>query len=148
MVISVKSDLVDGHNHRDGQGILSSRPPDETLGIEQPDTASHGPEIARRLRKTAGSYVAQHYPTTIAAGRNARAIGADNAELWSVPLVYATPGYGDDDVVGTVGSLTVHADKEEVIEATPRAEADAALRKLHEANREAIEAAFHPPRAT
>jgi hypothetical protein len=148
MVFSVKPDLVDGHKRPDAHGVLSSLPPEETLRTEQPATASDSREIARKLRKIAGSYVAQHYPTTIAAGAIANAVGASNGELWSIPLVYATPGYGDDDVVGPVGSLTVHAHKGEVIEATPRAEAIAALRKLHEANREAIEAAFHPPRAT
>jgi hypothetical protein len=148
MISPVKSDLVNSRDHPDGQEILPSLPADKTLRTEQPDVASKGQDFARKLRRIAGLYIAQHYPTMIAAGANAQALGTENAGLWSVPLVYASPGYGDDDVVGNVGLLTIHTHRGEVVEATPRDEAVAAVRKLHEANREAIEAAVHTPGET
>ncbi len=144
----VKSDLANSRDRPDGQEVLPSLPADQALHTEQPDVASKGQDFARKLRRIAGLYIAQHYPTMIAAGPNDQALGADNAGLWSVPLVYASPGYGNDDVVGNVGLLTIHAHSGEVVEATPRHEAVAALRKLHEANREAIEAALPAPRET
>jgi hypothetical protein len=148
MISPVKSDPVNSRDHPDGPGILPSLPAEKTQRAEQPDIASKGRDFERKLRRIAGLYIAQNYPTMIAAGTNARALGADDAGLWSVPLVYASPGYGDDDVVGNVGLLTIHALRGEVVEATPRPEAVAAVRKLHEANREAIEAAVRTPRET
>jgi hypothetical protein len=148
MISSLKSDLVDARSHPDEAKVPPLLPADKALCVEQPDIASNGHDLARKLRRIAGLYIAQHYPTMIAAGTSAQALVADDTELWSVPLVYASPGYGDDDVVGDVGSLTIHAHRGEVIEATSRHEAVAALRKLHEANREAIEAAVHSSRET
>ncbi len=148
MISPVKSDHVNSHDHPDGQEILPTPPADQTTRTVQPDVASQDRDLVRRLRKIAGLYIAQHYPTTIAAGPNTQACGGADAGLWSVPLVYASPGYGTDDVVGDVGLLTIHAQRGEVVEATPSHEAVAAVRKLHEANREAIEAAFHAPAET
>ncbi len=148
MISPVKSNLVGSHDHPEGQEILPSLPAEKALCAEQPPVASKGQDFARKLRRIAGLYIAQHYPTMIAAGPDAQALGSDNAGLWSVSLVYASPGYGDDDVVGNVGLLTIHAHRGEVVDATPTHEAVAALRKLHKANREAIEAALHTPRET
>jgi hypothetical protein len=62
---------------------------------------------------------------------------------WILPLVYASPGRGDQGIVGNVGSITIEARTGNVIEVTARNDDVALVRKLHEENREAIEAAFH-----
>ena len=91
------------------------------------EATAKGRATARKIVPLA---VARRAEDFIAAGTNAQALAADHAELWSVPLVYASPGYGKDDVVGNVGLLTIHAHRGEVIEATPRDEAVAALSML------------------
>jgi hypothetical protein len=106
-----------------GQTLLPDKSPDQTV---------------RFVRKIAGLYIVQHYPNMIAAGPNPQPDSGANRELWGVPLVYASPSYG---VVGEVGQLTINARTQEIVQATPRNEAIARLKKLHEENREAIEAA-------
>ncbi len=66
-----------------------------------------------------------------------------NTDVWMLPLVYASLGYGDHGIVGGVGSITIDSRTGTVVAVTPRDEAVALVRKLHEENREAIEAAFY-----
>jgi hypothetical protein len=96
----------------------------------------------RVLRKIANQHIAERYPTTVAAGLEPRLEARGNAEVWILPLVYASTGYGDQGIVGDVGSITIDPRTGSVLEATARDEVVALVRKLHEENREAIEAAF------
>jgi hypothetical protein len=95
------------------------------------------------LRKIANRHVAQNYPTTLAAGLEPRLEVRSGADVWTLPLVYASPGYGDHGIVGTVGSITIDSLTGSVVEITARDEVVALVRKIHEENREAIEAAFY-----
>ena len=88
------------------------------------------------LRKIANRHIAQHYPTTVEVGPEARS----NA---MIPLVYASPGYGDHGIVSEVGSIAIDSRTGSVVEVTARDEVVALVRNLHEENREDIEAAFH-----
>ncbi len=99
--------------------------------------------IPRVLRKIANRHIAQYYPTTVAAGLEPRLAPRGNTDVWILPLVYASPGYGDHGIVGDVGSITIDSCTGSVVDVTARDEVVALVRKLHEANREAIEAAFH-----
>lgn len=105
-------------------------------------------DIARVLRKIANRHIAQLYPTTIAVGLEPRLVAHDSGEVWSLPLIYGSPGYGNHGIVGEVGRIAIDARTGHVVDVTPRDEAVALVRKLHEKNREAIEAAFHSARAT
>ncbi len=98
---------------------------------------------ARVLRKIANRHIAQDYPTTVAAGLEPRLEARGNADVWTLPLVYASPGYGDHGIVGDVGSITIDSRTGRVVEVTARDEVVALVRKLHEENREAIEADFY-----
>jgi hypothetical protein len=98
--------------------------------------------IARVLRKIANRHIAQHDPTTVAAALEPRLEARCDAEVWMLPLVYASPGYGNHGIVGDVGSITIDSRTGIVVEVTARDEVVALVRKLHEENREAIEAAF------
>jgi hypothetical protein len=95
------------------------------------------------LRKIANRHIAQHYPTTVAAGLETRLETRGDAEVWMLPLVYASPGYGEHGIVGDVGFITIDSRTGSVVEVTARDEVVALVRKLHEENREAIEAAFY-----
>jgi hypothetical protein len=94
------------------------------------------------LRKIANRHIAERYPTTVAAGLEPRLEARSDAEVWVLPLVYASPGYRDQGIVGDVGSITIDSRTGSVLEATARDAVIASVRKLHEENREAIEAAF------
>jgi hypothetical protein len=124
-------------NHTDD----SSSAPDGAKHLSEADriALANRTSIPRILRKIANRHIALHYPTTVAAGLEAQ----DNAGVWILPLVYASPGYGDHGIVGDVGSITIDSRTGSVVEVTPRDEVVALVRKLHEENREAIEAAFY-----
>ena len=101
---------------------LLRRPLGEGLSLpQQPHLASQGQDFPLKLRRIAGLYIAQHYPhDDCGLAMDAQGLWADNAGLLvGLPVLYPSPGYGNDDVVGNVGLLTIHADRGEVVEATP-----------------------------
>jgi hypothetical protein len=131
---------------------MKENPTDDSTSA--PDGAQHLSEadrvalanrsnIPRILRKIANRHIAQQYPTTVAAGLEPRLEARGNADVWMLPLVYTSPGYGDHGIVGDVGSITIDSHTGSVVEVTARDEVVALVRKLHEENREAIEAAFY-----
>ena len=123
----------------------SSSAPDEAQPLSEADriALANRTSIPRVLRKIANRHIAQDYPTTVAAGLEPRLLARGNADVWVLPLVYASPGYGDHGIVGDVGSITIDSRTGSVVEVTARDEVVALVRKLHEENREAIEAAFY-----
>jgi len=131
---------------------MKENPTDDFSSV--PDGAQHRSEadrialanrtsIPRVLRKIANRHIAQRYPTTVAAGLEPRLEARGDADVWILPLVYASPGYGDHGIVGAVGSITIDSRTGSVVEVTARDEVVALVRKLHEENRDSIEAAFH-----
>jgi hypothetical protein len=52
---------------------------------------SMGAELA--LGKIANRHIAEHYPTTVAAGLEPRLEARGSADVWILPLVCASPGY-------------------------------------------------------
>jgi hypothetical protein len=122
----------------------SSSAPGGALHLCEADRISlaNRTNILRILRKIANRHIAQEYPTAVAAGLEPRLEARGNADVWILPLVYASPGYGDHGIVGDVGSITIDSRTGSVVEVTARDEVVALVRKLHEENREAIEAAF------
>jgi hypothetical protein len=99
--------------------------------------------VPRVLRKIANRCIARHYPITVAVGLEPQLEARGNTDTWILPLVYASPGYGDHGIVGKVGSITIDARTGNVIEITARDDIVAVVRKVDEESREAIEAAFH-----
>ena len=61
------------------------------------------------------------------------------SELWIVPMILTSPGYGP---VGEVGAIAVDARTGQVVGGTPKEEVMAAIRRLREAKHDALEAAF------
>jgi hypothetical protein len=61
------------------------------------------------------------------------------SELWIVPMILTSPGYG---AVGEVGAIAVDAQTGQVVGGTPKEEVVTAIRHLREAKHDALEAAF------
>jgi hypothetical protein len=72
-----------------------------------------------------------------------RRLGIDGRELWIVPIVLTSPGYG---AVGDVGFVALDPEKLQPVGSTPRAEVVAAARRLREEKHEEIEGAFRRAR--
>jgi len=64
-------------------------------------------------------------------------------ELWVVPIVLTSPGYG---IVGECGFVALEARTLEVQGHTPKEEVAAAVSRLRETKRDELEAAFHKAR--
>ena len=64
-------------------------------------------------------------------------------EVWIVPAVFTSPGYG---AVGEVGMVVVDAAAGTVVGATPRDEVRAAGTRLAQENRDELDAAFRRAR--
>ena len=130
---------------REGPTDDSSSAPDGAQHLSEADciALTNRTTAARVLRKIASRHIAQCYPTTVAAGLEPRIEARGNAEVWILPLVYASPGYENHGIVGDVGSVTIDSRTGRVVDITPRDEVVALVRKLHEENRDSIEAAFH-----
>jgi hypothetical protein len=83
-----------------------------------------------------------NYGTSYAAGVPYR-LSLPSAELWIVPAVLTSPGYGR---VGDVGMVAIDAVTKEVIAATPSAEVRAAGTRLANEKRDELDAAFRRAR--
>jgi hypothetical protein len=97
-----------------------------------------GRAICASFEQIASRHIAERYPTTVAAGLAPRLEARGTADVWILPLVYASPGYDDHGIVGDVGSITIDSRTGNVLELTARDEVIAVVRKLHEENRDAI----------
>ena len=84
----------------------------------------------------ANVYLLRHYSTSLMGGSPHR---SSDGTLWEVPIVFTSPGYG---AVGDVGVIAVDAHTGQVVGGTPKDEVRAAMQRLSEEKRDALEAAF------
>ncbi len=98
---------------------------------------------AEQAMIAANRYILFHYPTMYT-GALPRRLTLPNLVAWAVPIVLTHPEHG---VVGDVGLVAVDAASGQVVGATPRSEVVATGKKLREAKRYDLEAAFLRPRA-
>lgn len=115
---------------------------DASMRLQQPKSktaARRGTSAARRdpIRQAANGHIVRNYPFGCLGGEPRRLVRKTG--MWIVPILFTSPGYG---AVGEVGLVAVAADTHDVVSATPRPDATAALKQLREAHGDAIEAAF------
>ena len=95
---------------------------------------------AKEARVAVNEYCLLKYASNFSSGIPARlSLSSPKAELWIVPVVLTSPGYG---WVGEVGMVAVDACTGDVIGAEPRQKVFASARRLEEENRNALETAF------
>jgi hypothetical protein len=87
----------------------------------------------------ANDYIVSHYPIGFLGG-TPRRLALGDQELWIVPIVLTSPGYG---AVGEVGFVALEAGTYQALGGTPRREVVAAAQCLREEKHDALEAAFH-----
>lgn len=93
---------------------------------------------AETAQIAANSYCVRHYAISYTGG-TPRRLTLDNKDVWIVPVVFTSPGYG---IVGEVGVVAVDAVTHEIAGASPREEVRAAGAKLAEEKRDELHAAF------
>jgi hypothetical protein len=74
-----------------------------------------------------------------------RRLTLHGSDLWIVPVLFTSPGYG---AVGEVGVLAIDAATHEVVGSTPPAEVRAAGARLAAEKRDDLHAAFHRARTS
>jgi hypothetical protein len=102
-------------------------------------TATHDAEAAVIA---ANGHLLRHYSTSVMGGTPRRHPPPED-HLWEVPIVFTSPGYG---AVGEVGVVTVDHLTGHVVGGTPKEEVGAAVQRLCEDKRDALEAAFRRAR--
>jgi hypothetical protein len=105
------------------------------------------PQVTRKresetVQVVANEYCLLHYGTSYAGGIPYR-LSLPNTELWIVPAVLSSPGYG---IVGEVGMVAVDAVTKAVVAATSQDEARGAGRRLAQEKRHELSAAFRRAR--
>ena len=90
------------------------------------------------VRIAANEYALRHYAVGYTSG-TPRRLSLSNVELWIVPVVLTSPGYG---VVGEVGVLALDASNGDILGATPREEVLSAGARLAKEKRNELDAAF------
>ena len=90
----------------------------------------------------ANRYALRQYPLGILAG-TPRHLSLQKSDVWIVPILLTSPGYG---AVGEVGVVAVNAQTGKVVGGTPKQEVIAAGKRLREETRDELEAAFHRAR--
>jgi hypothetical protein len=92
-----------------------------------------------RVQMTANEYCIRQYAIGYSGGVPRR-LSLKGSDVWIVPVVLTSPGYG---VVGEVGVVAVDARSYEITGATPHDDVKAAGARLAQENRDALDAAFH-----
>ena len=90
----------------------------------------------------ANRYVVREYPLGVLAG-TPRHLALQKSDVWIVPVLLTSPGYG---AVGEVGVVAVNGRTGRVVGGTPKEEVIAAGKRLREEKRDEIEAAFRRAR--
>ncbi len=93
---------------------------------------------AEAVQVAANSYCLRFYAVGYTGG-TPRRLTLRGAEVWIVPVLFTSPGYG---TVGEVGLLAIDAETREVVGSTPRAEVKAAGTRLATEKHEDLHAAF------
>jgi hypothetical protein len=116
----------------------------ERSGRAAPAVAREGKRAdpAELVVVAANEYIVSHYPVGLLAG-TPRRLGLGGRELWIVPIVLTSPGYG---AVGEVGLVALETGERKVVGSTPRSEVVAEIQRLREEKHEQLEAAFHRAR--
>ncbi len=106
------------------------------------------PKVAGRRRPGAGcteaileaanTYIVQHYPFGCLGGQPHRLI-LKTGDLWIVPIVLTSPGYGP---VGEVGLVGVETQTHQVVGGSHRLEVADRIKRLKETKGDELEAAF------
>lgn len=109
--------------------------------VEQGDVARRAKGItAKAAWRAVNEYCLLHYGTGFSSGNPVRcSLSSPQADLWVVPVMLTSPGYG---WVGQVGTVALDAANGEVVGADPRPTIHAAARRLEEEKRDELEAAF------
>ncbi len=97
---------------------------------------------AEKAAVAANRYVVRQYPLGVLAG-TPRRLSLQRSDVWIVPVLLTTPGYG---AVGEVGVVAVNARTGHVVGGTPKVEVIAAGKRLREEKRDELEAAFRRAR--
>lgn len=92
-----------------------------------------------KVQIAANSYCLSHYGVRCSGGIPRR-LQIRGADIWIVPVVFTSPGYG---AVGDVGMVAIDAATHEVVGAMPQKEVRAALARLAQEKGDELEAAFH-----
>ena len=90
----------------------------------------------------ANRYVVRQYPLGVLAG-TPRRLSLQKSDVWIVPVLLTSPGYG---AVGEVGVVAVNARTGQVVGGTPKEEVIAAGKRLREEKQDELEAAFRRAR--
>ena len=98
-------------------------------------------QALEKIRIAANEYCLLNYAIAYTGG-TPRRLALGRADLWIVPVVFTSPGYG---VVGEVGVLAIDQTAT-VVGATPRREVLAAGTRLAKEKRDDLDAAFHRAR--
>jgi hypothetical protein len=122
------------HEGRTTPSASQRRPP--------PLVAPERGEQLEAVQIAANSYCLRHYGISYSGG-TPRRLSFRSAEVWIVPALLTSPGYG---VVGEVGLVAIDAATQEVVAATPAEEVRAAGSGLAEAKQDELEAAFRQAR--
>jgi hypothetical protein len=93
---------------------------------------------AEAAQVAANEYCLLHYGTSYLGG-TPRRLSLPRHELWIVPALFTSPGYG---VVGEVGMMAIEVESGRVVGATPPLELRTAGARLARENRDELDAAF------
>ena len=122
------------------KGLRQKKTPLTSVG-RKTGSRKHGID-ARAARSAVHEYCLLHFGTSYVGGIPRR-LALAKEDLWIVPVVFTSPGYG---VVGEVGMVAVDATSGGVVGATPRPEVRTAGTRLAQEKRHEIDAAFHRAR--
>jgi hypothetical protein len=119
-------------------------PPSLSQRRPRPQTAPQRGEPLQAVQIVANSYCLKHYGIGYSGG-HPRRLSFRSGEVWIVPALLTSPGYG---VVGEVGLVAIDRATQEVVAATPAKEVRAVGSSLTNAKRDELEAAFRQARKT
>src|SRR5262245_14940805 len=116
-----------------------------------PRRGSGGPALLRYKGKhrkkddawiAANTHIVRYYPIGCIGG-TPRRLTLDSRDIWIVPIVLTSPGYGP---VGECGVVALDARTLAILDSSPRDEVGAAIVHLREIRRDELEAAFQKAR--
>ncbi len=109
---------------------------------KKPRAPRHKNRKLEAILEIANAYIVQHFPFGCMGGQPHRLV-LPTGELWIVPIVLTSPGYGPVSEVGLVG---VQGKTPQVVGASQKLEVSAAIKHWKENKRHELQAAFHRAR--
>ncbi len=95
-----------------------------------------------RVTLAVNRYILRQYPLGVLAG-TPRRLSLQKSDVWVVPVILTSPGYG---AVGEVGVVAVNAQTGAIVGSTPKEDVIAAGKRLREEERDDLETAFRRAR--